>query len=510
MTKKLKLFFGILVLLAVFFTACNRQARPVASDRDNIVISIVSEWATLDPRVGNDMLAFTVMSQVYDTLVIQRSDNTLIPGLATRWDISPDGTEYTFYLREGVRFHNGDIMTADDVVFSFERSMASPVTVRITGTIDRVEKIDDLTVKVTLQFPYGPFLACTAQVNLAVVSKRAVEEMGNDTFARNPVGTGPYRFIEWRPGDRMIMEAFTDYWREEARIKHITYRIITDSTTATIALERGEIDMLLVVPASEREHVLRNQNLFFDETPSGATWFIAFNLAEGIFTNPLLREAVSYAVNREDIILGALEGIGVRIDAPYTPNDFGYPVGFRGNPYDPARARQLIAEAGYPDGVTINIRTMESPNYARPSEIIQEQLRVAGFDARLELMERGAFLTDAYTNGQYEIMFSALTALVPDADFHVYIRFHSRFQGGGVNFTFADFPEMDRLLEIGRMSTNQQERLDAYLAVAQLNAELNIWIPLFVPMIGTACVNGIKGLVAHPAQRYHIYDLYWE
>jgi len=305
------------------------------------------------------------------------------------------------------------------------------------------------------------------------------------------------------------MEAFPDYWRGPARIKHGTWRVIPDATTTTIALERGEIDMIMSVTPSERQNILNNPNLYYHETGSASPWFIAFNMERGTFTDQRIRLAVAHAMNPEDIILGALEGIGMPIDAPMSPDAFGYPHNFQRTPFNPQRSREILTQAGHTLPFRINLRTIESPNYARPAAIIQEQLRVAGFDCRLELMERGAFLTDAYTNGQYEIMFTSLTALIPDPDMITYTRFHSAHKGGGMNFTYTDIPAMDRLLERSRMATDPNERLRVFREIYDMNKEQAIYVPLFVGMNGVASVNGLKGLVAHMAQRYFVYDLSW-
>ena len=509
--KRFLILAMVLVIAAGTLMAGGGRDTTPTRYRDSITIGIISEWATLDPRIANDLLAFTVTQQFFDTLVLlNQTDNTLKPGLATHWTVSDDGLVYTFFLREGVRFHNGDTFSADDVVFSFDRAVASPPTARITGSIARTERIDDMTVQVTLRFPYEPFLACVTMPNLAIVSPRAVREMGDAAFARNPVGTGPYRFVEWRPGDRLVMEAFEDYWRGPARIRHAQFRVIPDASTQTIALERGEIDMILSVVPSERQNIINNRNLVYNETASASPWFIAFHMQQGMFTNRLLRQAVAYAMNPNEIIIGALEGIGMVINAPMSPDAFGYPHGFQRTPYDPARARQLLSQAGFSSGPTITIRTMESPNYARPVAIIQEQLRRVGFDARVDLMERGAFLTDAFTHGMYEIMFISLTALIPDADMITFTRFHSSHQGGGMNFSFLNMPEMDRLLEASRASQDPEERLRIFWEIYELNRDEVIYVPLYVGMNGVATVNGLRGVYAHMAQRYFIYDFWWE
>jgi len=482
-----------------------------ANLRDDVTIAVISEWASLDPRTANDLLSFSILGQFFDTLVLPERDGTISPGLATHWEVSDCATEYTFFLREGVLFHNGDTLTADDVAFSINRATANLATSRITGTIDRAEVVDDMTVTVFLHHPYAPFILCAAQANLAIVSRRAVEEMGEDAFARHPVGTGPYVFVEWRPGDRLIMESFPDYWRGQAAITHATYRVITDAMTMTVALESGEIDMILSVSASERINIVGNPNLVYHTTESASKWYLAFNMQEGLFAeNPDLRRAIAYAINREDIVMGALEGLGYILYSPLTPDVFGYPQNFVAtHSNNLERARELVEEAGFA-GHTIVMRTMESPNYAAPAMVMQEQLRLAGFDARVDLMERGAFLEDVFRGGQYELQFISTTALVADADFHLFTRMHSDHRGGGMNFTFTSIPEIDELLERSRLSADPAERIEIYYQLSDLIVnEYHILVPLYVTMNSAASVAGLGGLEAHSAQRYFIFDLYW-
>ena len=479
--------------------------------RDDITIAVISEWASLDPRSANDLLSFSILGQFFDTLVLPERDGTVSPGLATHREVSDCGTEYTFFLREGVLFHNGDLLTADDVAFSVNRATANLATSRITGTIDRAEVVDDMTVTIFLHHPYGPFILCAAQANLAIVSRRAVEEVGDDAFARSPVGTGPYVFVEWRPGDRLIMEAFQDYWRGPAAITHATYRVITDAMTQTIALESGEIDMILSVTDAERINIVNNPNLVYHTTESASKWYLAFNMEEGMFAeNPILRRAIAYAINREDIVMGALEGQGYILYSPLTPDVFGYPQNFVAtHSNNLERARELVEEAGFA-GSTVVMRTMESPNYAAPAMVMQEQIRLAGFESRVDLMERGAFLDDVFRGGQYELQFISTTALVADADFHLFTRMHSDHRGGGMNFTFTNIPEIDDLLERSRLSTDPAERIELYYQLSHLIVnEHNILIPLYVTMNSTASIAGLGGLEAHSAQRIFIYDLYW-
>ena len=508
MKRKVLVLLCLIFAAAIIFSGCGSSTR--SADKDSVTIAVISEWTSLDPPYINNTGDQYIIQQLFDGLVRVNSDNSVEPGLATHWDMSSDGLEFVFHLRPNIKFHNGDPITPEDVVFTYTRAIANPAASRVTGAIDRAEVVDDNKVKIILKHPYLPFIPCTGMGNLGIVPKKVVEEMGDAAFGRNPVGSGPYKAMEWRPGDRLIMEAFEDYWRGPAPIKNAEFRIILDSTATTIALERGEIDVIYSVIASEREILRNNPKINIVSAPMASPMFLAHNMRDGRFANnPLLRRAVAHAINREEIIAGALEGEGDPIYAPFAPSAFGYPTGYIGHQYDPARSRELIAQAGYPNGIDITLRTFERPDFARPAEIVQEQLRRAGFNCRLDLMEWGAFMTDVFTNGQYELLMTNLGALVLDSDFHAYIRFHSQFPGG-VNITYVRDAELDRLVEIGRFSTVPAEREAAFRGVAERNNELNVTVPIFVAYIVVASVEGLGGVKPYNTYIQHIYDMYWE
>ncbi|MDD2494995.1 MAG: ABC transporter substrate-binding protein, partial [Tissierellia bacterium] len=342
---KLKSIFCYLLIFALVLTGCsgggnntsNTELKEetgnneVQSDpvKDSVVFSINAEPSTLDPQKGNDLLTFMVHCQIFDTLIRESSDGTLVPGIAEEWKFSDDGKEIVFKLRNDVKFHNGDQMTADDVVFSFNRAINSTFTKRITGSMDRMEKVDDSNVKLILKYSYGPVLDCIATSNLGIVSQKAVEA-DEEGFARNPVGTGAFKFVEWSNGEKIVFESFDDYYRGEANIKNLTFKIISDKTSAAVALENGEVDVLLSPAEADRNNLIDNENIKYYETESNSFYFISFNNEEGLFSNKLLREAISYAIDRESLIIGALEGNGAALESAIPTNCFGAPQNFKG------------------------------------------------------------------------------------------------------------------------------------------------------------------------------------
>lgn len=516
--KRMKRFGSALLLGAMVLSliACSPKAQggdggnSGDGKKDAVILAITGEPTSLDSMQANDLNTFSIQCNLYDGLIRQEKDGSLVPGLAESWEYNADNTEITFKLREGVKFHNGEVMTADDVVFSFDRALASPSTARITASMDHMEKVDDTHVKLVLKYAYGPIENCLANVNCSVVSKAAVEA-DPEGFARNPVGTGPYQFSSWNSGSKLTFVANENYFRDPAPIKTLTYQLVSDPAAALIALETGDVDMIVSTQAADRDNIMNNPDLFYDEISSSAFYFVAFNNTDGLFAeNPLLRQAVAHAIDREACLMGAVEGVGVECPSPIPVTCFGCPEDFEGATYDPELAKQLLTEAGFPNGVDVTLRTMESGVYKKVAEVVIEQLRQVGINVTLEPMERTAFLSDVYTNCDYEICVNSYTALSPDADFIMFMRYHSDYLGGGNNFVMVNNPTLDGYLETGRYSVDQAERVQAYLDACNLMRDEAVMVPILSTMNGVACRANLKGVAANTTQKQYVYDYYWE
>ncbi len=489
--------------------AAENTAVEPAAVKDSITIALSAEPANLDYSLANDLNTFSIEGNVYEGLVRRDAEGNLVPALAESWTYSEDGTEITFTLRENVKFHNGDIMTADDVVFSFEKALASASTARMTGSIESVSKIDDSHVLMKLKYSYGPIEGCLTNVNCAIVSKSAAEA-DPEGFARKPVAAGPYQVVEWSSGEKIVMTAFEDYYRGSAPIKNLTFQIISDSASALIALEKGQIDMIPNTQATDKAHIVNNPALIYDETPSNSFFFLTFNNADGMFAgNTKLRQAIAYAINKEDVLLGAMEGVGEIAHSVIPSNCFGAPANPSDYEYNIEKAKALLAEAGYPDGFTIKMPTMSSGNYIRISDILVDQLRQVGITVEQELMERTAYLQDVYTNCQYEMTVLSVSALQPDADFITYMRYHSDYIGGGNNFTKVSNPRIDELLKIGRFDNDPAARAAAYEELCQILMNDAVILPLLFPVNGVAANASLQGVRANSDQSVYVYDLSW-
>lgn len=522
MKKKITMILSLVLVAALLLTACSggsnggssggSSSGEVSGDgsgvvKDSLVYGIGSEPASLNPSVANDLVSYSVVHQIYNYLIEYKTDGTLVPGLAESWDLSEDGTELTFHLREGVKFHNGDVMTAEDVAFSLNNAIASPHTASISTAMDSAEVIDENTVLLKLKHPFGPVEYIVSHSQMAIVNK-AEYEKNPDGYSQNPIGTGPYKFVEWKSGDQIKLTAFEDYYKGVADIKDVTVKIIIEPSTRTIALETGEIDILESPQASDRSTLIGNSNIRYHETEIASSVFVAFNNAEGRFADKKVRQAIAHAVDKESMILGAVDGLGTSLETPMTKDVFGWPEDFKNREYDPEKARQLLAEAGYPDGFSMQIKTMEGATYLKPTEVFQDQLREVGIEAEIITMERGAFLQDVNQNQQYEMCISALSVPYPDADY-IYALFHGSLKGIGRNFFNADSPELNKMLDDARLSTDQEERKQIYKEIAEYFIEDPIMVPLYSYMTSVAANKDLNGVMANPLNRFFIYDYSW-
>ncbi len=511
--KRFNFFLGLLLIFAMLLTGCGgnkpaTQEKASGAKRDNLNFAILAESKELDPHKSSDTLTYILLLQIYDTLIKAEPDGKLVPALAEKWEISKDGKEVLFTIRKGVKFHNGDVLTAKDVAYSLNRAIGSAFTSKFTGVMKSAEVVNDSTVKLTLKHAYGPILYCISNPSLAIVSQSAVEKAGN-TFGKNPMGTGPYKFVKWVSGEKIDLVRFDDYFKKPASIKNVTFRFITDVTTAAISLEKGEIDVLHNPSKSDRTAQMANKNLKYYETDSAYYYHISMNNKTGPFSDKRVRQAVSYAIDRKNIILGGLEGIGSPVEVPMPPSAFGYPADFKNNPYDPEKAKKLLAEAGYPNGLKVRFKINQAAMYSKPSEVIQEQLRKVGINAELELMERATYLDDVTKKFNYDISLYVITALLPDADYVCYTRLHSSMLGNGNNFTVTNIPQLDAALDKGRSSQNREERLAAYKEVSQIVKDEAPIVPVMTGKYAIVANKNVKGVSSSTVDLHFVHDYSW-
>jgi peptide/nickel transport system substrate-binding protein len=383
-------------------------AAPAAAET-RISIGIQQEPTALDPTVeATAAINVMVTQNIFETLTRVDRSGTVQPSLAESWDISEDGRTYRFHLHEGVEFHDGTPFTADHVLFSFERAMEEGSTNprrAIFDPIESVEKIDDHTVEVTLARPEAFFLFELARGPAIIVTPETVE-----TNATRPVGTGPFRFDAWTRGDRLRFVKNPDHRNaDEVALDVVEFRFIADPASAAAAIMAGELDAFPGFPAPELVAQFEADPRFNVHvgTTEGEV-ILAMNNARPPFDDIRARQAVSHAIDREELIEGAMYGLAVPISSFYPPHGPAFEDLSDLYPHDPDRARELFEEAGIL-GDTLTIRPVPFPYGTRSAEIIQAQLGAAGMDVRIENVEWGFWLEEVFRNHNYDLTIVAHT-----------------------------------------------------------------------------------------------------
>lgn len=515
--KSISLLLVCILIITLVFTGCttktdSRQVGEEAGDmkRDDIVIGMAGMLNLADPHNTYGMDP-SYLIQIYEPLINIDSDNNMTPCLAEKWEISDDGKEYTFYLKEGVKFHNGYDFTAKDVKFSFERAASSPYTSMAYEAMDSIEVVDDYTVKVYLKYSYAPFIYWLTTFCGLIVSEEYVTEVGEEfgKIAETAIGTGAYILKEWNIGESVTMERFDGYHKGPATIKTIKYKAFSEGSSAVIALETGEIDFYKDIPIVDINTVKNNTNLEFEEMSSLMYYYLAPNMSSDLFSNTTLRKALAYAINREDVYLVAAEGSGIIANSPISENLFGTPDNIpEWYEYNPDKARRLLAEAGYPNGLDISIKIVQEYNIPKIAQVIQDNLSKIGINAEITILEMSTFISEVASDGDYEMTIMIFGGLVPDADV-LFLHFHESCFGTSGNFIRYIDPEMNRLLEQGRMEMDTAKRKEIYKNVIEKSHDEVLQIPLYFPLSNVTYNKDLKGMKIKMSHEYLIFNLSW-
>jgi len=435
------------------------------------------------------------------------------PALAESWEVSDDGSEYTFTLRQGVTFHNGEPFNADAVVFSWERGSGPEMqwSDRWLRAV-AVEKIDDYTVKITTDGPDPLFLRIVAS-NWAMVPPEYTAEVGDDAFGQAPVGTGPFRFVEWVEGDRIVYEANPDYWQEGVpRVARVVFRSIPESSTRVAAIQTGEVHIVGRLSAEEAASLEGVDGVEVITYPVDRVYYIAFNnLTSGLdqpTIDPLVRQAMNHAVDREAIIDALFEGNAQLLTGFVTAANLGYDESLAPYAYDPDRARELLVEAGYPDGFSMGFACPIGAytNFEQVCEAIQGYLSDVGIETELELMESAAYwdleaekqLPPLFGDSWSETSGEALPRLIGAL--------------GGMDSSFSSWsdPEIDRLLDEISVTVDDEARAELYRELQQYMYDNPPFIYLYQPETFEAIRDNVRDYNPRAAEDYFLHETWVE
>ncbi len=486
--------------VAGVFAAATALTPAAFAARTDINIGAQLEPPNLDPTSGAaGAIDQVTYSNIFEGLTRFGADGSINPGLAESWTISDDGKVYTFKLREGVMFHDGTAMDAEDVKFSLDRIGAEESTnaqKKLYADIASVDVVDPQTVKVTLSKPNGNMLFNLAWGDAVIVAPESAADN-----ATNPVGTGAFVFKDWVQGDRVELEKNAEYWGEPAKLDKVTFKFISDPNAAFAAVMAGDVDTFMPFPAPENLPQFDADPRFRVVTGSteGET-ILSTNNKMPPFDNPKVREAMAHAIDRQAIIDGAMFGYGTPIGTHFAPHHPAY-VDLTGQSnYDPDKARALLAEAGYPDGFSTTLK-LPPPSYARRGgEIIASQLRDVGIETEISNLEWAQWLEQVFRGKDYGL---TIVSHTEPLDIGIYANPDYYFQ-----YDDADF---QKIMEDLNNATDPAERDRLLKAAQQKIADDHVNGYLF-QLANTGVVNAkLRGIWENaPTQAMDMTAVYWE
>lgn len=471
--------------------------------KTELVIAINADIATMHPTDHSTTHEMDITNQIYDPLMKIALDGKSEPQprIAKSYEISEDGLRYTFHLRDDVTFHDGTKLTAEDVKFSAELySQSTFQGSKVTGMV-AAEVIDEYTVVLVTETPYAPFLQNV--MDMHICSKNYYESVTAEEFATKPIGAGPYKFSSRELGSQIVLESYEGYYMEAAQIKNVTFKIIPDDTTVAVALQTGEVDFAAISPANHG-NLVGQAGLVIQEVPSSRFGFISMNHEKEPFSQVKFRQAVSYGIDRENIVNLALDGFGEVNSNILSPLRFGYSENQPKYAYDPEKAKALLTEIGIQTPYDLGIMYVADP-YKNHAQIIQNDLKKIGLELTIEILEFNAFI-GKLMNGDCGMTVLEMTLEGDTQQFQ--LAFKSEFVGRANNVRYSN-ADMDALFNQALTTIDADERFDVYQEIFTKAQEEAIYVTMY-NRIGLYAYN--KDLTCHEfglEGRYYLYEFSW-
>ncbi len=476
------------VALLTLLTACStgRSVDIGGDSADNLIAAIAGEPDQLDPHKTTAYFSFEVLENIYDTLVEPDANLEMKPALAQSWDVSPDQLTWTFHLRRGVTFQDGSPFTADDVVYSYRRIIDEKLSnVDKFAAVTAVTAPDPETAVIALSRPTPNLLTNIGGFKgMAIVQRKNVE---SGQIATHPVGTGPFAFASQKSGDSITLTANPRYWGPKPKVSGVTFRFISEPSTALSALQAGEVDWTDSVPPQRVAQLKNDDSIKLAVTPSNDYWYLALNEARKPWNDVRVRQAIAYAIDRDAIVQATSYGTAAR-------NQLAIPDG---NPwytpydkysYDLDKARQLLQEAGAQPKTLDMLVTSEYPETVTAAQIIADNVAPLGITVNIRTVDFATWL-DEQNSGNFDMLMMGWLGNIDPDDFY-YAQHHT--DGTSNAQKFSD-PDVDRLLDAGRVETNRDARADEYAKAATRIADEVSYIYLYNPSVIQAWNPALTG-----------------
>ncbi len=505
----------VATLMAGLTMGCGPRRGSQQVHDDRLVVARASDATNLDPARASDIESLEVAEQVFGRLVRFAAGRLEPePDLATSWSVSADGMIWTFELRPRVHFHDGTPFDAASVVFSFERQIVSDhafhepdfVWTRSYQNIKQVIALSPLRVQFQIDRPYAPFLANLAIGPAAIVSPTAVKKWGSK-FGHHPVGTGPYRFLEWIPGDRVTLERNDDYWDQPAKIKYLVLLVLPDARQRMQALESGTADIIQQVAPDDIPLIRLDPDLRLVSAPAALVAYLALNTQRRPLDDPRIRRAIAHAIRRDAIVRYVYQGLATVAVGPLPPNVWGARSDLVSFEYDQERARTLLAEAGFSGAIGRSLK-LYVPSVARQyvpapdrvASVIRSCLGEVGLPIEIVTREPGD-LQRALWAGEHDLALTGWFGANGDPDNFLYNLLDSDNTTGShpSNVAFYSNAWFHDIIGMAQRITDRTERERLYSQAQAIVANDAPWLPLAHPMVMFAARAGIHGLVVQPS-----------
>jgi len=514
--------FVFLLLFFIFFlSGCTKE--PEIKYPNTITLGTLGDAKRLLPMLASDSASSQVSGFVHNGLTKYDKDIRIKGELAESWDISPDGLTITFHLRTGVKWHDGKPFTADDVIFTYE-TVINPKTptpyATNYGPVKTVKALDAHTVRVVYSEPYAPALESWG---MGILPKHLLEgkDIGKSELNRAPVGTGPYRLKEWVTGQKIVLEAYDDYFEGRPNIDRIVIRIIPDMATMFLELKFGGIDLMSVTPPQFKLQIPTDFFRTYFATyqyPAFGYTYLGYNLKHPLFSQLKVRQALAHAINKDELIAGVLLALGSPCTGPFPQESWAFNPNVRDYPYDPGKALALLEELGWKknaqgmlekDGKPFSFTVITNQgNEARlkTAQILKEQLKRVGIDMNIKVLEWQAMLNEFIDKRRFEVILMGW-GLSRDPD--LYDIWHSsKTKEKEFNFISYKNDEVDRLLIEGRQTFNIEKRKKIYHRIHEILAYEQPYAFLYVPDALPVLHKRFKGVEKAPLGIWHDF-IHW-
>ena len=469
-------------------------------------VGLQADPTSLDPQKTSLTALFHVTEHIYSLLVRLKPDLTVEPDLAEKWDISPDGKTYTFTLRKGVKFHSGRPLVAADVKYTFDRMLdsatASP-NVALLSSVESVATPDESTVVITLKQADASFLTNLTGPALVIINRDAVQQNGDLTKTAD--GTGPFKFKEYVPNTRVVLERNPDYWEQgKPYLDGIEMTIASDDTARSAAVRTGTVDFIEYAPLKDMPSLKNDSSLTIAGDQNTNIRYIGLNLTRPPFDNLKVRQAIAAVVDRDAVLGPAVFGFGTSTVEIFPPG-FWAGLGTKPPAPDVARAKQLLTEAGYPSGFTTTILSWSQYSFlSNAAVVVQDQLKQIGINADINLEENAAYITD-YFNNNFDLTVTGTSAYVDPND--IYLRnFGTGQKSNAVRYSN---PKADELIAGGTATTDVGKRKEIYKQLQQVLLDDVPWVNLYIANQFEAMKSYVKGYTHIPTgTNYTFKDVY--